>query len=142
MAEDISHHGQEVFISVTPENIKSLNYILGNYLILTLISFCTSISCKNRVHDFTRYGSLLNFSFHFCHLNVNSLLSKIDELRAQRHHKLHKTSDLRYQQQIAPLQMQKNINGNIIIKNDRNRTGGSIACYIRNDLCFNKKHIF
>ena len=41
MAEDISNYEQEVFISVSvaPENTKSLNYILQNYLILTLISF-------------------------------------------------------------------------------------------------------
>ena len=41
MAEDFSNYGQEVFISVsvTPENTKSLDYILRNYVILTLISF-------------------------------------------------------------------------------------------------------
>ena len=51
MAEDFSNYGQEVFISVsvTPENTKSLDYILRNYLILTLISFSASIFCRNRV---------------------------------------------------------------------------------------------
>ena len=40
MTEDFSNYRQEVLISVsvTPENTKSLNYILRNYLILTLIS--------------------------------------------------------------------------------------------------------
>ena len=35
-----------------------------------------------------------------------------------------------------------NINGYSIIRNDRNRNGGGVACYIRDDLCFNKKNIF
>ena len=55
MAEDFSNYGQEVFISVsvTPENTKSLDYILRNYLILTLISFSASIFCRNRVLNFS-----------------------------------------------------------------------------------------
>ena len=45
MDEHFLNYGQEVFISasVTPENIKLLDYILRNCVILTLISFCTSI---------------------------------------------------------------------------------------------------
>ena len=54
MAEDFSNYEQEVFIlvSVTPENTKSLDYILQNYLILTLISFSACIFCKNGVLNF------------------------------------------------------------------------------------------
>ena len=49
MAENFSNYEHEIFISapVTPENIASLDYILWNYLILTLISFCTSTFSKN-----------------------------------------------------------------------------------------------
>ena len=45
MDEHFLNYGQEVFISasVTPENIKLLDYIFRNCVILTLISFCTSI---------------------------------------------------------------------------------------------------
>ena len=55
MAEDFSNYGQEVFIpvSVTPENTKSLDYILWNYLILT-ISFNTRIFCKNRALNISK----------------------------------------------------------------------------------------
>ena len=54
MAEDFSNYGQEVFISVsvTTKNTKSLDYILRNYLILTLFSF--SIFGKNRVLNFSK----------------------------------------------------------------------------------------
>ena len=34
------------------------------------------------------------------------------------------------------------VNGYSIIKNDKNRNGGGVACYIRNNLCFNSKNIF
>ena len=34
-----------------------------------------------------------------------------------------------------------NINEYSIIRNDRNGNGGGVSCYIRNDLCFNKKNI-
>ena len=55
-AEDFSNYRHEIFISasVTLENITSLDYILWNYLILALISFCTSIFSKNRVLKFSK----------------------------------------------------------------------------------------
>ena len=67
MAEDFSSYGQEVFISVsvTPENTKSLVYILPNYLLLTLISYCASIFCKNRVLNFSKFFMLIFVIFLF-----------------------------------------------------------------------------
>ena len=67
MAEDFSSYGQEVFISVsvTPENTKSLDYILPNYLVLTLISFCASIFCKNRVLNFSKFFIFIFVIFLF-----------------------------------------------------------------------------
>ena len=35
-----------------------------------------------------------------------------------------------------------NINGYSIIRHDRSRNGGGVACYVRNDLCFNIKNVF
>ena len=35
-----------------------------------------------------------------------------------------------------------NSNGYSIIGNDKNRNGGGVTCYIRNDLCFNIKNSF
>ena len=56
MAEYFSNYAQEVFISVadTPETTKSLDYIIRNYLTLTLISFSASISGKNRGLNFSK----------------------------------------------------------------------------------------
>ena len=69
MAEVFSNYGQEVFISVsvTPENTKSLDYVLRNYLILTLISFCESIFGKNRVLNLSKlFFSIFLIFLYFC----------------------------------------------------------------------------
>ena len=76
MAEVFSNYGQEVLISVpvTPENTKSLAYILRNYLILTLISFSASILCKNRVLNFSKnFISIFIIFLCFCKAPNNSI---------------------------------------------------------------------
>ena len=56
-----SNYGQEVFISVTaiPENTESFDYILRNYLTLTLISFAQAYSAK------TEFSISQNYLFQF-----------------------------------------------------------------------------
>ena len=74
---------------------------------------------------------------------MNSLPSKIDELR---------DIVVRIKPAILGITESKlgssvpdpeiDINGYSILRNDRNRNGGGVACYIRNDLCFNRRNIF
>ena len=75
MAEDISDYGQNYsHVSVTPENTESLDYILQNYLTLSLIPFCTSIFCKNRVLNFTKlFSSIFVIFLCFCKDPKNSI---------------------------------------------------------------------
>ena len=56
MAEDSLSYGKEEYISVsvTSENTKHLDYILRNYFILALISFCVNIFPKNKGLRFTK----------------------------------------------------------------------------------------
>ena len=80
---------------------------------------------------------------HFCHLNVNSLSSKIDELRDITNYikpAILGITESKLDSSVTNAEV--NINGYSIIRNDRNRNGGGVACYIRNDLCFNIKNIF
>ena len=75
-----SNYRQEVFISisVTPENTKSLDYILWNYLILTLISFCASIFCKDRVLNFWKlFIWIFVISLCFCKAPTSSIDSDL-----------------------------------------------------------------
>ena len=80
---------------------------------------------------------------HFYHLNVNSLLSKIDELRDIINcirPAILGITESKLDSSVTNTEV--NINGYSIIRNERNRNGGGVACYIRNDLCFNTKNIF
>ena len=77
------------------------------------------------------------------HLNTNSLLPKIDELRH-----LARLSNAAVIG-ICKSKLDKSItNSEILIDNydllrcDRNRNGGGVACYIRNDLSYMQKNLF
>ena len=68
---------------------------------------------------------------HFCHLNVNSLLSKIDELRDITNcirPAILGITESKLDSSVTNTEV--NINGYSIIRNDRNRNGGGVACYI------------
>ena len=75
---------------------------------------------------------------HLIHLNINSILSKINELRVIA--KKSRASVIG----IAELKLDKTvldeeiiIDGYELARSDRNRQGGGVACYIRNDISFN-----
>ena len=85
----------------------------------------------------------VQFSTNFLHLNINSLLPKIDELRLIAKNsnaavigitesKLDKTI----------FDSEVNIDGYELKRSDRNRQGGGVACYIRKDLSFNLRENF
>ena len=80
---------------------------------------------------------------HLIHLNINSTLSKIDELRVTAkksrasvigitESKLDKTV----------LDKDINIDGYELVRSDQNRHGGGVVCYIRNDISFNVRGDF
>ena len=80
---------------------------------------------------------------HFCHLKVDSLLFKIDKLRVITNYirpAILGITESKLDSSVTNAEV--NINGYSIIRNDRNRNGAGVACYIRNDLCFNFKNIF
>ena len=80
---------------------------------------------------------------HFIHLNINSLLPKIDELR----HIAKETkvqvigiSETKIDNSVPNEEI--SIEGYDILRLDRNRRGGGVACYIRNDISFNQINAF
>ena len=77
---------------------------------------------------------------HFLHININSLLPKIDELKCI----ANKTkaaiigiTESKLDHTVSDLEV--NLPGYDILRCDRNRNGGGVACYIRKDLCFNTR---
>ena len=82
-----------------------------------------------------------NKGLHFMHLNINGLLNKIDELcyitRSSNAAVIGitetKLGNTVYDSEVT-------VDGYNIVRNDRNRSGGEVACYIRNNICFNRKN--
>ena len=80
---------------------------------------------------------------HFLHINVNSLLSKIDELRDLVGHTKPAILGITESKLDSSVSDQEvNISGYSILRSDRNRYGGGVACYVRADLCFNRRNVF
>ena len=80
---------------------------------------------------------------NFLHINVNSLLLKIYELRDIVD--LPKSAILGITESkldSSVSDQEVNMNGYSILRSDRNRNGGSVACYVRGDLCFNSRNVF
>ena len=80
---------------------------------------------------------------HFLHINVNSLLSKIDELRDVVGHArpaILGITESKFDSSVSDHKV--NISSYSILMSDRNRYGGGVACYVRADLCFNRRNVF
>ena len=75
---------------------------------------------------------------HFTHMNINSILPKIDELRliaSETKCVVISLSETKLDETIQDEEI--NIEGYNLIRKDRCRNGGGVACYIRNDIHFN-----
>ena len=80
---------------------------------------------------------------HLIHLNINSLLSKIDELRAiAKKSRATVTGITESKLDETVLDGEINIDGRELIQSDRNRHGGGVAWYIRSDATFNVRGNF
>ena len=77
---------------------------------------------------------------HFLHININSLLPKIDELKCIANKTKAAIIGITESKldHIVP-DLEVNLSGYDILRCDRNRNGGGVACYIRKDLCFNTR---
>ena len=80
---------------------------------------------------------------HVLHINVNSLLLKIHELRdTVGHTKVAVLGITESKLDSSVFDQEVDINGSSILKCNRNRNGGGLACYVRAELCFNSRNIF
>ena len=80
MAEDSLSYGKEEYISFsfTSENTKHLDYILRNYFILALISFCVNIFSKNKGLRLTKLSFAIFVIFLcFCKIPNNPIDSDL-----------------------------------------------------------------
>ena len=80
---------------------------------------------------------------HFIHGNVNSLLSKTEELRDFVGPTKPAILGITESKLDSSASDQKvNISGYSILRSGRNRYDGGVACYIRAYLCFNRRNNF
>ena len=79
---------------------------------------------------------------HFGHLNVNSFLSKIEELRILAFHtiiSLLRITEIEHWNTVRNEELK--IDGYNLVWSDRNKTGGGVACYINNNIGHNRQSI-
>ena len=119
------------------------NHSLYLKLILLLPSDISLNPGPNRTnHQLTENLKVFkNRGLHFIHLNINSLLSKIDELR-----EIVKASNVTVLG-ITESKLDDSTNkceiyivGYNIIRRDRNRKGRGVVCYASNKICFSAKN--
>ena len=76
--------------------------------------------------------------FHMVHLNINSLLPKIDELRAiasSTKASIIGITESKIDKSVTDSEI--SIDGYNLLRCDRNRRGGGVVCYIKNNICYN-----
>ena len=77
---------------------------------------------------------------HFLHINIVSLLPKINELKCianKNKAAIIGISESKLDHTVSDLEA--NLPGYDILQCDRNKNAGGVACYIRKDLCFNTR---
>ena len=80
---------------------------------------------------------------HFIHIDINSLLPKIEQLRriaCLSNAAVNEISESKLDNTTFDLEIE--IDGYNILRFGRNRHGGGVACYVRNDLSFTKRNYF
>ena len=86
----------------------------------------------------TLWDPFNNKGLHFVHLNINSLLPKIDELRTiARDTKAAIIALTESKLDATIFDSEISISGYNVLRKDRNRHGGGVTCYIRSDISFN-----
>ena len=80
---------------------------------------------------------------HCLHINVNSFLSKIDELRDVVGHTkpaILGVTESKLDSSVSDQEV--NRSGYSILRSNRNKYGEGVACYVRTDLYFNRRNVF
>ena len=87
-----------------------------------------------------KFEVIIRKRLHFIHLDINSLMPKIDELwyiAKNSNAAVIGVSETKLDNTVSDSEVAED--GYNTVRNDRNRKGESVACYIRNSICFNLK---
>ena len=142
------HHNQhitlhKIFVFLTVTNLKCKNYTnFHKFLLLLLRNVSLNPGPIQRSPDInsTIWEPLNKKGSHFLHININSLLSKKDEIRCIANKtKAAKIGITKSKLYHTVPDSEVNLQGYDILQCDRNRSGRGVACYIKKDLCFNTR---
>ena len=126
---NINRNSTLAYFAISKLRNKSIHF-RKFYQILILLSGDVSLNpgpCQMQLSDDKIWKPLITRGLHFCHLNVNSLLSKIDEIRDISNRikpAVLGITESKLDSSVTNLEV--NINGYSIIRNDRNRNGGGV----------------
>ena len=140
---------------VSQQHVKTNLYLLAiskikyrnNFLFYRLLLLLSGdINPNPGPHDpqFDNKWELFKKSgLHLIHININSLIPKIDEIRsiAQKiNAAVIGITESKLDETVHNSEI--DIENYVLIRNDRNRKGGGVACYIREDINFTEKKYF
>ena len=96
-----------------------------------------TLQCSNEWNVFKKKG------LHFIHVNINSWLSKFEELRyiaKSTNTAVIGACESKFDASVVDPEL--SIDNYKILRCDGNRQGGGVVCYVRNDLSYNTLSVF
>ena len=134
---DSYHHYQDCFFAISVLKYKSYSKF---YQMLLLLSGDISLNPGPTPSSVSQsfWKPSENKGLHFLHLNSNSILPKLDELKTiagNTKAAIIGITESKVDNSISDSEVE--IPGYCILRCDRSRNGGGVACYVRQDLCFN-----
>ena len=132
------------FYSVSKLKYRNMNSYFHLLILLSGdISLNPGPNHQHKLQCLNEWNIFKSRGLHFIHLNINSLLPKIEELRItakSTNAAIIGISESKLDESVLEPEIQ--IDDYKILRCDRNRHGGGVACYIRNDLSYNIISIF
>ena len=133
--ETLCLHSDLVFFSISKLQYRYSNSYFSLLLLLSGdISLNPGLPHNNQLQTQSEWSVFNSRGLHFIHINVNSLLPKIDELAVIG------ISESKLDDSI--LSSEIHIDNYNTLHCDWNRRGGGVICYIRNDLSYGVKSFF
>ena len=132
------------FYSVSKLEYRDLNSYF--HLLISLsgdISLNPGPNHQHKLQCLNEWNIFKSKGLHFIHLNINSLLPKIEELRIiAKSTNAANTGISQSKLDEYTLKPEIQIDDYKILQCDKNRDEGGVACYIRNDLSYNILSVF
>ena len=134
---------------LTISKLKAINNNKSFYRLLIILILSGDISLNpgpvynHHPPNLKEWDKFKIKGLHLLHLNVSSLLPKIDELRyiaKLSNAAVIGTTESKFDNCILDSETQ--IDNYQILRCDRNKKGGGVACYVRNDLSYIEKDFF